>query len=647
MWLLPLLALAAFLAYQPAWHGGILWEDEHYVTEPVLSASNGLWRIWFDIGSTEQYYPVVFSVLWLLHLVFGEVTTGYHLVNIALHAGSAFLFAAILRRLKVPGATLAALIFALHPVHVESVAWIAESKNTISGILFVGAALAYLRFDETRQRGSYVAAAALFVLALFAKANTAVLPAALLVVFWWQRGRLDVRRDVVPLAPFFVAGLAVGLGVAWVEHAVIGADTLDFSLSPVDRVLVAGRAVWFYLATCVWPVGLMFTYPRWQVDATAWWQYLYPLGLGGLALALWMIRDRARAPFAALAFFCVTVAPAAGAVSLYYFRYSFVADHFQYLSTFGVIALAASALTRLFDNWRAPALRVLPYVAVILPLGLLTWHQSRQYANAETLYRTTLARDPSIWMAHNNLGVELDAQGRSTEAVASFREAARLQPRYAQSYVNLGGALLHIGQIDDAVTAYREAVRLEPKDARGHAGLGHALAKSGQAEAAVIELQESIRLNGAVESVRNNLGVVLDELGRTDEAIGEYTAALAINPDWAEARNNLGAALATKGRIDEAAAQFAEAVRINPGYAEAQRNLGLAFTQQKRPADAIRAYKEALRLAPGLTDVRYNLAVLLANSGNKVEAIQQVQTLLQIDPDNRAAGKLLDSLLPY
>lgn len=621
----------------------MLWDDEHYLTERVLSSADGLRRIWFDVGSTEQYYPVVFSTLWVLHRFFGEATTGYHLLNIALHAGTAFLFALALRRLAVPGAALAAIIFALHPVHVESVAWITEFKNTYSGALFMGAALAYLHFDQSRRQTTYAAALGLFVLALLAKANTAVLPAGLLVVFWWQRGRLEWRRDVVPLLPFFAIGLAVGLGVAWVEHSLMGARTLDFQLGAAERLLIAGRAVWFYLAKLVWPVDLVFTYPRWAVNSAAWWQYAYPIALVALAAALWTIRARSRAPLAALAFFCVTIAPAAGVVTLYYFRYAFVADHYQYLAGFGVVALFAASVTTVTARWPVVA-RGAAVIVVALPLGLLTWNQAQQYANAETLYRATLARNPDSWMTHNNLGVTLDGQGRSAEAVPHLREAARLQTRYAEPTINLGDALLFLGQIEEGVAAFREAVRREPGSAKAHGGLGHALAEAGRQEEAVAEFTESLRLDSTVDEVHNNLGVVLDSLGRTDEAIVQYRAALAITPNWAEVRNNLGAALGSQGRSDEAAAQLAEAVRLNPDYADAHRNLGLIRIQQQRPADAIHEYREALRTAPRLNDVRYNLAVLLAAQGSKADAVRELETVLQLDPANHTARQLLDSL---
>ena len=215
-----------------------------------------------------------------MHRLWGDATTGYHLTNIILHASSAWLLTVILRRLAIPGAFLAAVMFALHPVAVESVAWMTELKNTLSTVCYLAAALAYLRFDEKRRPAAYVRALALFTLGLLAKTVTAILPAVLLVVFWWKRGRIDWRRDVRPLMPFFVLGLSIGIVTAWFERTLNGARGVEFQLAPMDRVLIAGRAIWFYLSKLAWPVNLMFIYPRWTIDAVAWQHVrLYPVAV--------------------------------------------------------------------------------------------------------------------------------------------------------------------------------------------------------------------------------------------------------------------------------------------------------------------------------------------------------------------------------
>ncbi len=261
-----LLVLVTVLAYQPAWNGKPIWDDDAHITKPELRSLGGLARIWMEPGAAQQYYPLVHSFFWVEHRVWGDRTLGYHLINLLLHAGCALLLVKILRRLEVPGAWLAAAIFALHPVEVESAAWIAELKNTLSGVCCLGAALAYLNFDRNRKWTFYAGALGLFMLGLMSKTVIATLPATLLVIFWWQRGRLSWNQDVLPLLPFFAAGIVAGLFTAWMERAFIGAEGSDFNLSAIQRCLIAGRAFWFYLGKLFWPAHLIFIYPRWNVS---------------------------------------------------------------------------------------------------------------------------------------------------------------------------------------------------------------------------------------------------------------------------------------------------------------------------------------------------------------------------------------------
>ena len=337
-----LIVCTAAAAYLPALSGGFIWNDRDYVTQPALQSLAGLFRIWFEVGATQQYYPVLHTAFWIEHLLWGDAALGYHVLNLALHATSACLFVAVLRRLQVPGALLAGLIFALHPVGVESVAWISEQKNILSTVFYLLAALTYLRFDEGRSAFAYALATTWFVLAVLTKSVTATLPAALLVVLWWRRGRLEWRRDVVPLLPCLALGALGGLFTAWVEHSVIGAEGGDFSLDFYARCLVAGRAVWFYLGKLCWPANLIFIYPRWETDPETVWPLLYPAGVLVALAALWGWRRRSRAPLAAGLIFVGTLFPVLGFLNVYAFVFSFVADHFQYLAIFPLAALAAA-----------------------------------------------------------------------------------------------------------------------------------------------------------------------------------------------------------------------------------------------------------------------------------------------------------------
>ena len=347
-----ILVFAIIIAYQPAWPGLPIWDDDAHITQPMLRSLQGLARIWMQPGASQQYYPLVHSVFWVEHRLWGDATLGYHLVNILLHAFSALLLVRILRRLEVPGAWLAATIFALHPVQVESVAWISELKNTLSGAFYLGSALAYLEFDRKRGPKLYMVALGLFVLGLLSKTIIATLPAALLLIFWWKRGRLSWRQDVRPLIPFFLAGIAAGLFTAWMERKSIGAQGSEFDFTFIERFLIAGRAIWFYLGKLFWPAELIFIYPRWNVSQAVWWQYLFPAAGLLLLTVLWKLRQRCRGSLLALLYFAGTLFPALGFFNVFPFRYSFVADHFQYLAGIGPITLVSAGIVGLANSFK-------------------------------------------------------------------------------------------------------------------------------------------------------------------------------------------------------------------------------------------------------------------------------------------------------
>jgi protein O-mannosyl-transferase len=342
-----LLVVATLLAYLPAWHGKPIWDDEPHIARPELNSLSGLVRIWTEPGATQQYYPLVYTVFWLEHRLWGNSTLGYHLLNILLHTSSALLLFLILRRLAMPGAWLAAAIFALHPVQVESVAWMTELKNTLSGFLFLTSIWSYLHFDQSRSRRWWGLAALCFVLGLTAKTAIAPLPAALLVLLWWQRGNLSWKSDLVPLVAFFAVGLLAGLFTAHIERKFFGAEGGEFNFTIIERCLIAGHSLWFHLRKLFWPTNLTFMYPRWEIRQSAWWQYLYPGTLLLLLAACWALRRRNRGPMAALLWFAGLLFPALGFFNAYSFRYSFVNDHHQYLACIGMIVLASAGLARL------------------------------------------------------------------------------------------------------------------------------------------------------------------------------------------------------------------------------------------------------------------------------------------------------------
>ena len=596
--------VATLVAYFPALSGDFLWDDAGHVTNPALQSWSGLIRIWFEVGTTQQYYPLLHSAFWIEHHLWGDAPLGYHLVNVLWHATSACLFAVLLRRLAIPGAVLAALIFALHPVCVESVAWISEQKNTLSLVFYLAAALAYLRFDVGRAPRYYALATLLFTCALLTKTVTASLPAALLVVFWWQRGRLNWRREVVPLLPWFALGAAGGLFTAHFERVLIGAEGAEFGLGAMDRLVLAGRVFWFYLGKLLWPAELVFIYPRWNIDASVWWQWLFPVaGFGLLAGLTWWSR-RNRGPLAAALLFGGSLFPVLGFVDVYPFVFSYVADHFQYLASLGIFAFAAAVGSRRFADsgwprWSGPAMAA----GVLLILGGLTWRQSGMYRDVFSLYEATLARNPSSWMAHLNLGTALDEAGQPAEGLPHLRRALELKPDFPETLNSLGNVLNRLGQPEEARPLLEQAVRIQPRFAAAH----------------------------------NTLGVTLMTLGNANEGMAAFQRALEIDPNMTLARVNLGWALANSGRVADAVAQFEQARHLQPDSADAEFKWGLTFAMHGRTAEALPHFARAVELQPSDPNMRHALAHALLEVGREAEAVAEFEETLRLAPNHSGA----------
>jgi tetratricopeptide (TPR) repeat protein len=523
-WYMAVLVFLIALAYIPALKAGFIWDDDGHLTPPALRTWHGLSRIWLEPGATQQYYPLLHSLFWLEQAAWGDAAVGYHVVNLLLHGLTACLFGVFLRRIQVPGAWLAAAIFALHPVAVESVAWITEQKNTLSAAFYLAAALTYVRFHETRRASFYWAATALFLSALLSKTVTATLPAALLVVLWWRSGRIEFRRDVVPLLPWLVLATGAGLFTAWAERNLIGAQGAAFELTALQRLLLSGRVVWFYLGKLIWPAKLMFFYPRWEIAVGSLRAWIPLLAWVGLAAFGWGCRRRSRAPFAVLLLFTGTLFPVLGYFNVFPFMYSFVADHFQYHAMMAPIALAAAGLAAAPSalSWR----RLFTATALLVAFGVTTFRQTTVYRNETTLWQATLALNPDCWAAYNNLGkIYLADKARLDEATGYFQRAIDLHPEYPEALNNLGLALTQKRRPAEAIPYLEAAIRLKPKVYQAHNNLGIALASSGRAEESLAAFQHAAELNPQLANIQENWGKALQLLGRTDEANGHFVVA--------------------------------------------------------------------------------------------------------------------------
>jgi protein O-mannosyl-transferase len=621
-------AAAAVWAYAPALTGGFLWDDALFVTEnPLIRGVEGLWRTWSRPGEAPQYYPVTHTVFWLEWRFFGLRTFGYHAVNLALHLLNAALVWALLRRWKVLGAGWAAAIFALHPVHVESVAWISELKNVLSTFFFLAAFLSYWDYRERRRRPGawrpYLAALALFAAALGSKTVTCVWPVAVLLAVWWKEDR-NWLKELRPLAPFFALALADGLLTAWLERTKIGAQGPDWEFSVLQRLEIAGRALWFYAGKLAWPAGLSFVYPRWSLGGGA--GLLYAAAFAGVLAALWHRRKKwGRGPLAAVLFFAAALFPALGFFNFYPMLFSFVADHFQYLASLGLIVLAAAAVPR-----RAQA--ALGAVAVVL--AFLAWDRAKAFAGPEAIWRDALAKNPAAWLAHHNLGYELLVQRRPEEAIPALRQALALRPDYPEADYNLGNALLDAGRLKEAEAQFRDIVRRRPAFAAAHVNLGNTLYRLRRFREAETAYRRALDLRPLPEALAG-LGNLLSESGRAAEALPYFEQAARLTPGSPDTLYNLGLCLSRLDRPAQAEEAWSRAAQA--GSLEARRALGPIYLRQGRLTEAAEHLRVYLAAHPREPAAWINMGIALARLGDAKGARDAFEQALRLDPKNKTA----------
>ena len=628
-------------AYSPALNGGFIWDDDYFVSRnPTLNSWAGLVKIWTDPVVRLQYYPLVHTSFWIENHLWGLSTPGFHLVNLTLHAINAWLLWRVLQRLKLPGAAFAAALFLLHPVEVESVAWITERKNVLSGMFYLLALDAWLRFDPLPPAAEispvapapnrwYAAAFVLYVAALLSKSVTCSLPAVIALLIWWRRGGIT-RRDVFRLAPFFIVGIGLGVMTAWMEKKYVGASGDEFKLNGAERVLVAGRALWFYATKLVWPEPISFIYERWHVSAAAFWQWLFPLGAASVMVGLFLQRRRlGRGPLVAVLCFAGTLVPAIGFFNVYPHRFSFVADHFQYLAGVFLMVLLSAVLAP-----RIPArIRMLGAAIVLLACGGLVWRQAHAYQNLESLWRDTIAKNPDCWMAHYNYGNLLKSRGETELAIAHYRDSLHAYPNNAIALSNLAGALEHSGDFAEAETLHDKAVALAPNLPELYFNRGEFRDQQNRLGDAIADYETALRLDTQLVEARVNLANALLKQGREADAMAHYQRALEIDPANARTVNNFGAALARTGKPEQAIEQFARACALDPRYADAFVNWGMALNLQHQSEAAGEKYLRALELEPANATANFRIAELLAAAGQTPLAAMHYRRAIDARPD--------------
>ena len=663
-------------------------DDNIFTDAPAVRAWSGLWNIWFsptDIEIERHYWPILYTTFWLEHKLWGITPFGTHLVNLLLYMVNVLLLHHLLRRLSVPGSWAVAAVFALHPMHVESVAWAIGRKDLLCGLFCMACTLCWIRSADGGDDGPsqslrttpivrpglYVAALGLLVAAMLSKSVAVTLPVVFAILLWWKNGRVT-GAEAWRIAPFFLVALCIAL--ADLSYYSSGPD-FSSGYGPVEKVTIAARALCFYAGKLVWPANLAVIYPLWDIeigDVLSWGCVIVVVAVG---VGLWYGRHRlGRGPFAGFAFFAVVLSPTLGFVDFAYMRLSLVADRYAYLAGIGVISVligaAASRADGLSNQLRLGAWVLL--VAVLAVFGKLTWDQAWVYQDRVTFYSHITSANPEVPMyrnladalrdagrleealtasrigleqrpdaanAHNTHGATLFAMDRLEEAANSFHRALQLHPGQEHALRNMALTRKRQGRLVESLRWYRQAIDNNPESALAQAGMGEVQFRLGQHKMAAELLENAIALrpDSLPLSTHHFLAEALRQQQRHEEAITKYRDVLEIDPEFAYAHAGIGYALRQLKRYEEALEWLARSISLepqSPAAADRHVEMGRALEALNQTEDAARHYKRALEIDPRSVSALDSLALMRFRQQRYEDALGMYETLIGIDGDN-------------
>jgi len=640
------ITLICVAVYIPAIRGGFLWDDDSMLTENIIIEGDGLYQSWF---TTQQpnYWPITWTSYWMEYKLWGLKPVGYHVVNVLIHAVCAVLIWRILIQLNIPAAFAAAIIFAVHPVNVESVAWIAQQKTVLAMLFFLPALYYYLRFDQTGRRIFYALSVVLFISAMLSKGSVIGLPVVILLCVWWLRGTIS-RRDIIRSMPFFAVSAAMSVVEIWFQYNRAIAGDFIRSDSFLSRLAGAGWAVWFYLYKAVLPVNLAFIYPLWKIDPANIVSYIPGLLLIILLALAWRYRRGwGRPVFFALSFYIVMLLPVLGFFTIYFMRYSPVADHYQYVSIIGLISFTAAVCYGILGRYGLRGANTAKAIGVLAAVifAISAWRQCRIYRDIEILWSDTLQKNPDSWVAHNEIGSVYKEGGRFSEAKEQYRKAIQIKPDYVEAYNNLGTVFQTEKDFGQAIECYLQAIKYKADSAETHSNFGAALQCQGRLDEAIGHFRKALDVRPDFVDAHIGLALALHSQGKIDEAISQYQQVLRIKPDFIEVYDNLAAALVQQNRLDEAVDCCRKALRIKPDSAGAYCNLGIILGKYGKLDEAANHFRRALRLKPDYADACYNLGRVLQLKGSIDEAAGYYRQAINLDPNFAKARNNLGAVL--
>jgi protein O-mannosyl-transferase len=689
VWILPaLIAINLFIYAQVRNHEFTQWDDPYYVSNNYEVSRGLTWQGigWaFTTGHEANWHPVT----WISHMIdvqlFGMAPGPHHLMSLLFHVANTLLLFWILFRMTaaVGSSAFVAGLFAAHPLHVESVAWVAERKDVLCAFFFLLAIWAYISYIRRPDFSRYLLVAALFVLALISKPMAVTLPAILFLLDIWPLGRLPLGsgqmpmclrliREKIPLIVLAIASSAVTIGVQLHGGSVVKMDSIPLS----SRVASALTSYVAYLGNMLWPANLSAFYPYGSPSIL--WVVVCILTLVGVSV--FAVRSAPRQPHILVGWiwYLVMLVPVIGLIQV---GTQAKADRYTYLPLIGLFVIIAWSVPEIVGRVRRSSIPLAIAGGVVICMlaaaaqiqagywanGLILWdhalksspnshliHLNAAYelnyrgeaAKAMQHFSEALRLNSNSAEAHNAIGVALSNEGRVDEALEHFTLALRIKPDYPDVHCNLGARLIDLGKFDEAISHLATALKMDPGNPEIQYDMGLALMKQGKSDEAIAHLDEALRLKPGFAEAYNWRGNALSSQGKLDEAIAQYNEALRIKTDFADAHNNLGIALANQGKLEEAISHYQEALRINPDLAEAHNGLGNAFAYQNKLNEAVAQFNEALRVAPNFAGARRNLGIVLARQGKPDAAIVQFKEALRINPDlAEAHSSLGDSYL--
>jgi Tfp pilus assembly protein PilF len=566
------IVIAVVLVYLPAFRADFVWDDEQLVTSnPLLRSFSGLAEIWSG-GRTADYFPITNTVFWIEHHIFGENAAGYHAVNIVLQTADALLLWLVLRRLNVPGAWLAGLIFGIHPVHAESVAWISELKNVLAMFFALLSSFFFLRNEEKHLLGgrtAYAVSLLFFLLALLAKTQVVFLPVALMLCGWWRSDRTSAsfRREAIRTWPFFLIAAVLSLVTIWFQNRGIGEEEIVGG-SFARRLVNAAMAIWWYAGKVFVPARLMSIYHTWRFDSPEPLEWLPLIGLLGLVAVLWWLRDHGTAGFfLAIACFVVALLPVLGFVRMAYLRSgTLVADHLQYFADVSLIALVSASIATVWTRAQRTMKFATGFLVTLLlaAMGTYTFTRAAVFHDEETLWRDNLWKNPDAWQAHVRLGQRLFNQERYAEALVHLERTVQLKPELADNHNLLGLDYCRLNRFEEGIAEYRKALQLKEAKSFGATSSSIATIRTNLANALTVSAN---RLRGSSDTIPD------EAMRRYEEAIRQYERALELQPQHPAIHRNLGMLLAKLGRYDEAEAHLRATLQIVPDEPAARATL--------------------------------------------------------------------------